>query len=264
MDKIKENFPNEADKILGAKKKYIVLDLSKEKPSITSSKVGGVGYLPLSTPYPTNMDGRPLSFLAQINFSEMPELSPFPKSGILSFYVDYIDDLIGLDIDNRTSPNGFRVLYFNDLNEATYDEAKINSLFKPYENEEQFPVVQAETKLIGKLDECIPFSDIVEFTQLTGENFLDLVKNKIDDDELNELMYETFTESTIGGYPFFTQSDPREYNNELAEKFNTLLLQLNSNDALIWGDCGVGNFFINDEKLKNLDFSEVLYNWDCY
>jgi len=31
----------------------------------------------------------------------------------------------------------------------------------------------------------------------------------------------------------------------------------------MWGDCGVGNFFINIEDLKNLDFSDVLYNWDC-
>ena len=32
----------------------------------------------------------------------------------------------------------------------------------------------------------------------------------------------------------------------------------------MWGDCGVGNFFINAEDLKRLDFSNVLYNWDCY
>ncbi|ETJ18863.1 hypothetical protein Q604_UNBC18576G0001, partial [human gut metagenome] len=31
-----------------------------------------------------------------------------------------------------------------------------------------------------------------------------------------------------------------------------------------WGDGGVCNFFINKDKLKNLDFSDVLYNWDCY
>jgi len=30
------------------------------------------------------------------------------------------------------------------------------------------------------------------------------------------------------------------------------------------GDAGVLNFFINREKLKNKDFTEILYNWDCY
>ena len=36
------------------------------------------------------------------------------------------------------------------------------------------------------------------------------------------------------------------------------------NGYIMWGDCGVCNFFINKDKLKNLDFSDVLYNWDCY
>lgn len=47
-----------------------------------------------------------------------------------------------------------------------------------------------------------------------------------------------------------------------------LLFQLDSDyhdseDRVLWGDCGIGNFFINREKLKNCDFSDVIYNWDC-
>ena len=34
-------------------------------------------------------------------------------------------------------------------------------------------------------------------------------------------------------------------------------------DIVMWGDSGVGNFFINAEDLKRLDFSNVVYNWDC-
>ena len=33
---------------------------------------------------------------------------------------------------------------------------------------------------------------------------------------------------------------------------------------IIWGDCGVANFFINSEALLKKDFSKVIYNWDCY
>ena len=65
------------------------------------------------------------------------------------------------------------------------------------------------------------------------------------------------------GYPCFTQWDPRgdDYN----ERYNTLLFQMDSEvPDLLWGDCGVANFFINLDKLKNLDFTDVLYNWDCY
>ena len=71
----------------------------------------------------------------------------------------------------------------------------------------------------------------------------------------------------MDGFPFFTQSDPRTETLEY-ESFDTLLFQLDSDsrdrkDLVLWGDCGVGNFFINREDLKRRDFSKVLYNWDC-
>lgn len=34
-------------------------------------------------------------------------------------------------------------------------------------------------------------------------------------------------------------------------------------DLVLWGDCGVGNFFIRREDLLRRDFSRVLYIWDC-
>ena len=33
--------------------------------------------------------------------------------------------------------------------------------------------------------------------------------------------------------------------------------------SILWGDCGVANFFIPRANLERLDFSQVLYNWDC-
>ena len=54
-------------------------------------------------------------------------------------------------------------------------------------------------------------------------------------------------------------------------EFDTLLFQLDSEmrdtgkggDLVLWGDCGVCNFFIARTDLEKLDFSRVLYNWDC-
>lgn len=34
-------------------------------------------------------------------------------------------------------------------------------------------------------------------------------------------------------------------------------------NEIIWGDMGIANFFINQEDLAKLDFSNVFYNWDC-
>ena len=58
---------------------------------------------------------------------------------------------------------------------------------------------------------------------------------------------------------------------EKYKKYDTVLFQLDSEydeNTKKWkvciGDAGVLNFFINREKLKNKDFTEILYNWDCY
>jgi uncharacterized protein YwqG len=68
----------------------------------------------------------------------------------------------------------------------------------------------------------------------------------------------------IGGYPYFTQYDPRAYTRYSDCDFN-LLFQMDTDwpENIMWGDAGVGNFFIREEDLRNCDFSHVLYNWDC-
>ena len=66
------------------------------------------------------------------------------------------------------------------------------------------------------------------------------------------------------GYPCFEQYDPRGENSP----YDTLLFQLDSDwteddDYVMWGDAGVGNFFIRREDLENRDFSRIFYTWDC-
>ena len=71
----------------------------------------------------------------------------------------------------------------------------------------------------------------------------------------------------LGGYPYFTQWDPRGSKAEY-EPYDTLLFQLTSDydregERVMFGDAGVCNFFIPAEKLKARDFSDILYTWDC-
>ena len=70
----------------------------------------------------------------------------------------------------------------------------------------------------------------------------------------------------MGGYPYFTQNDPREGGRY--PELDVLLFQIDSDgqdghDLIVWGDCGVANFFISREDLKKRDFSKAGYNWDC-
>ncbi|MFR1310343.1 MAG: DUF1963 domain-containing protein [Gallintestinimicrobium sp.] len=67
------------------------------------------------------------------------------------------------------------------------------------------------------------------------------------------------------GYPHFRQWDSRSMKRNY---YDTLLFQLDSDFwknqwRILWGDAGVGSFFINSKKLEELDFGDVLYNWDC-
>lgn len=54
------------------------------------------------------------------------------------------------------------------------------------------------------------------------------------------------------------------------EEYNVMLLQVDSEFVegerrylILWGDCGIANFFIREKDLKAQDFSNILYNWDC-
>ena len=70
--------------------------------------------------------------------------------------------------------------------------------------------------------------------------------------------------SKLLGYPCFIQYDPRDYEED-KQKYDTLLLQLDSDSGYVyWGFQGLGSFFINGQKLKEGDFSDVMYNWDCF
>ena len=91
----------------------------------------------------------------------------------------------------------------------------------------------------------------------------------IDDEEVDEIIekLDISNHTQIGGYGHFTQEDPRMY--EDFEDYTELLFQLDSEFGtddyyILWGDCGVGNFFATKEQLRNLNFAESLYSWDCY
>ncbi|MCY7330504.1 MAG: DUF1963 domain-containing protein, partial [Saprospiraceae bacterium] len=94
--------------ILATRQPFIrVLAQPARKLALWESKVGGLPYLPKGMIFPTALDGRELFFLAQINFAEMPALPPFPREGMVQFYIQD-DDLYGMDFDNGENQDTFR------------------------------------------------------------------------------------------------------------------------------------------------------------
>ncbi|MBP1045598.1 DUF1963 domain-containing protein [Enterococcus sp. BWM-S5] len=271
-EKLKELLPVEwLERFIETKTECLRLSCSNEgELDLTANKAGGIGYIPSTMDYPRNPEnGVPLFLLAQLNFSELPALPDYPETGILAFYVDYVDDLMGMDFDLPTKQTGFRVLFFKDSSVPSYTREQQLELQAEIKDE-LYKVVEGEFKLTAKKEAQYVCSDCYEFKRYFGKNMYDWVNDVSDDDEQREKIYNGLYEiamgSKVGGYPYFTQEDPRIY--EETTKYDTLLFQLDTEkvDAdwpIMWGDMGVGNFFINKEALKQKDFTDIQYNWDC-
>lgn len=252
----------------------ITLDLSHE-PKLFESKFAGTGYLPHGAAIPTNAKGEQLRLLAQIACEDVA-IENFPKTGLLQFWA-MDDDLTGADFDKPTNQDGFRILYHATV-DTTVTEAEILEQVIPLEDESYFPIEKEVALKFTKTKEPLSFGDY-QFEKLFAKKFNELSEETIGSnwdldidlwDDIEEPDCKKFIESSgwghkVGGYPAFTQTDPRSE----GDGFDTVLLQIDSQKIdekheIIWGDCGICNFFINSEKLKALDFSEVIYNWDCY
>ena len=243
--------------------------------TLTDSKFGGLPYIPQGGSLPTSAEGKPLFMLAQINCEQLPENNLYPKKGLLQFWIaDSEDPLYGLDYDDPCSNDNKRVLYYPTIGEAlpiddfindyTFDDENL-----PFDSGKQFALhFKKDTESIS-LEERAANQLFFEkwneafSTQITTiDEFFEEVPNDICE-EINASLLKEPTGHKIGGYPYFIQVDPREEN----DPHTFLLLQIDSDDIedkeIIWGDCGVANFFISPEDMANCKFADVLYNWDC-
>ncbi len=254
----------------------------REETTVFDSKLGGVPYLPKSMEYPMvrygSMAGNPLRFLAQLNFSTLPGLPGFPETGILQFYAGCDgDEVVGVDFDNYFNQNRFRVIYHESVISDT--SKLISAADLPQFDPEDYFLFNGEFLLKPSQPTLCPATaEDFRFEPAVVECYNRLFGGSINalwgrdglvslDEPLCDAIFDSCCQSgaRIGGYPYFTQSDPR-----IAKEYSgcdTMLFQLDSEgsgeDEIIWGDCGVGAFFISSEDLKRRDFSRVLYSWDC-
>lgn len=243
----------------------MMLELTNTKPGLLDSKVSGIGYVPHDGQIPQNHEGKELRLLAQIDCTKIT-LEDFPHQGLLQFWI-LNNNIYGLDFEDNTRQDNFRVLYYPDVDKTVTEEevrAKMHS--DTLDDDYYFPVFDcyglaftAETDTISACD-CRFDSRIAE---LVEKYYPDEAEDLLDDPTDFEDEVKNGFGHKIGGYPGFTQWDPRSAD----DSHDVLLFQLDSDygseDKIMWGDSGIGNFFINREKLRRCDFSDVLYNWDC-
>lgn len=271
-----ENLAEELRRLSG-KEAYRLLTDAARTPGLFDSKFGGLPYWDFSKPYPKDLVRQPMQLLAQLNFETLGVGVPFPDHGMLQFFIPQQDELFGCRFGEPTGD--FRIVYHERIDSSITPEAVLAKGI-PAGPCGQSPVfaeraVYAEPRT-SYINDRAPEIETVFRTAVRnawGEELSNEYSYEyLDDDDYNAL-FDALTDQSDGsmngghwmlGYPSFTQEDPREE----GSPYDTLLLQIDSvlegnQYSILWGDCGVANFFIRREDLEKRDFSRVLYNWDC-
>ncbi|MCT4595646.1 MAG: DUF1963 domain-containing protein [Anaeromicrobium sp.] len=219
------------------------ITFTKEDTKPWESKLGGCPYLENIEDYPLGKNNKPMIFLAQINLADLVELKNMPENGLLQFYI-HNDECYGYEGPCKVK---YIEKYITDVNQLVCKN--------PYEEDyKEFLPFDKEGKMNFQLRE-MPIS-------CSCEKFNELFKGISFNEEQKEKIWHEFdgSGSRFGGYPYFIQSEPA-----YCDEYNILLLQLDVEDecGIMFGDTGNCNFFIKEEDLKNRDFSNVAYDWQC-
>lgn len=252
------------------KREYIAIKANPTKSlNLWDSKFGGFPYLPKDTEYPKTPSGEYLFLLAQINFKDVPHIENFPKEGILQFYIPQAMPW-GLKFEkgeNNIGNDTIKILFLKNIKKNP-DNLYNDFSFLPQKT--NLPILETQLSLSFKQKhEHISMNDF-RFNKLIGNEILEKINYYSNYLAENFNIYIDGKGHKLGGYPSFTQWDPRERLHEKDKDTYELLFQMDSQTkpigkgySILWGDVGIANFFIKTNDLKKLKFDKVLYNWDC-
>lgn len=257
----------------------LILEADEGAPvTAGGTRIGGPVWLGDGAEWPTGREGRPLEFVAQVDFAAMPPLPDYPEAGLLQLFIGR-DDNFGADFDAPGEsdfvllwhPNGIGggrmvpPLHLPDYGAPDDDGYSCS------------PFIDTGARTTGValrgVRESIrarPYDRPVE--ALCAELGIDSRAVAVEP-LLNALEEATsFDRHHVGGHPLFVQFD---YRLDLAyppEKlgqpspwrdYDRVLFQLTSRNGLQWGDVGEANVLIRRADLIARDFSRAAFHWDC-
>ena len=237
------NLLNELKKMT-EKECYEIITL-KEFPDILDDKICGIPYLPKGEIYPKDSNGNPMPLLIQVNLKNI-FLENFPNKGILEIFW-------GQELDY---PVEYEARYYDENLEYQKDLP----LIKHGEDSDEKPY-KIEFK---KIKEYLPLSNYnfnELFCPLYKKYFNKDVNHYIDIDDIFDKLGDIKDQpvGSIGGYPDFTQEDPRD---EREKKDCLIKIGSYLGDIMI-GDANILNVFIHPDDLKNAKFEKIEVHWDC-
>lgn len=270
----------EAVKQRNAMQAYSVSIKRDGKPSIFDSKFGGMPYWDSSKEYPIDSQGEKLVLIAQFNLDKN-KIEALPDRGMLQFF-GKPEEIFSEGFGTWDNQDKYRVVYHEKINYSVC-EKELSSMELPDStrmhytkhvpiSEERQVELTEKTAYLGNED----YRYYQEFSDAIKECFdISLPKNNYDKVLDRQEQYNLEDElSNAGnwllGYPQFARKDPRK-KEEHFRQYDRLLFQFDvhyldreQNDYYFeYGGCGVANFFIRSEDLINLDFSHVMYHWEC-
>ena len=200
--------------------------------------------------------------------------------------------MTGCNFDNNTEQKDFRICYYETVDPTVTEEevAAKEGNHQPCEEDEEdfFPIDGCFGLKFEQTTDRMSMCDYrfqKKMAELTRELYPEQAKQLLADEDAKEAFEEELEEyieeqdeldetpdwlpnafgHKIGGYPGFTQEDPRDIPKE--DDHDSLLLQIDTDNIgereIMWGDSGVANFFISRENLKQRNFQDVIYTWDC-
>jgi len=196
----------------------------------------------------------------------VPQLERFPEKGILEWFVSPDSFLYGLDdykFDAMITQKNWRVVYFSEIEKNIENLISDFSFLPNPKDYETWPPVIKPCSLRFKKDYApVAISDY-QFNEIFGDPF-DFFEQlgEVGNDVMDAYSIDYSGRGhKIGGYADFAQIDPREP----SWGYNILLLQIDSEPSkdIDFGSAGVGHLFIKKDDLKKLEFSKVMYHWDC-
>jgi uncharacterized protein YwqG len=251
----------------------MVPSVSGGSPSPPITQIGGKPNLPDPALWPKHQ-GKSLSFIAQVNLSEVPldaQSRDLPRKGILYFFYDSEQSTWGFDPKDKGT---WRVLYLEDLPD------KPSPVDFPDDVPKHAQYVQKRLKIIA--GKSIP--EPLDHMQSLG------LSDERQDQGLE--FYGRYSEGgspkhQLLGHPMPIQGDmqlecqlvsnglycgdPSGYNDPRAKELESgasqwrLLLQVDTDEdsEMMWGDCGRLYFWIRDEDLRKRNFGAVWMILQC-
>ena len=236
----------------------LILRSGTVSPTEAPARIGGPAWLAVKESWPIDGSGNPLEFIAQLDFALLPPLDGFPRDGLARFFVGR-DDLYGADFDHPDRSMAKVLWHVGERADGRLVPPP------PLAALECSPFQDDGMRANGVALTAVPVRDLPDcYSWEVDARLADPLRREGTDavfDRFSELSEARELGHRVGGYPVFTQFDfrkPGEY-----DEFDTVLLALSSDSAIMWGDVGEAMFLMRAADLAAENFSRVAFYWDC-